>query len=171
MCHITTWEEDYKGNNTSPSLQSPLANSHLLAVGIYMCRDFIGEVQCVDKTWWRLLEAQLNWTHVLLDLCTSETESLRCHMIDLIQRKMPLAIYEYALWQSTVPYCAGNSARNGPVYAGIPYRILFLFMNFVPALTDICCIHLSFYICMTAFPCFAFKSIGTLLNFHWGHWL
>jgi hypothetical protein len=26
MCHITTWEEDYKGNNTSPSLQSPLAN-------------------------------------------------------------------------------------------------------------------------------------------------
>jgi hypothetical protein len=27
MCHITTWEEDYKGNNTSPSLQSPLANS------------------------------------------------------------------------------------------------------------------------------------------------
>jgi hypothetical protein len=32
MCHITTWEEDYKGNNTSPSLQSPLANSQLLAV-------------------------------------------------------------------------------------------------------------------------------------------
>jgi hypothetical protein len=27
MCHITTWEEDYKGNNTSLSLQSPLANS------------------------------------------------------------------------------------------------------------------------------------------------
>jgi hypothetical protein len=27
MAHITTWEEDYKGNNTSPSLQSPLANS------------------------------------------------------------------------------------------------------------------------------------------------
>jgi hypothetical protein len=27
MCHITTWEEDYKGNNTFPSLQSPLANS------------------------------------------------------------------------------------------------------------------------------------------------
>jgi hypothetical protein len=27
MGHITTWEEDYKGNNTSPSLQSPLANS------------------------------------------------------------------------------------------------------------------------------------------------
>jgi hypothetical protein len=27
MCHITTWEEDYKGNNTSPSPQSPLANS------------------------------------------------------------------------------------------------------------------------------------------------
>jgi hypothetical protein len=27
MDHITTWEEDYKGNNTSPSLQSPIANS------------------------------------------------------------------------------------------------------------------------------------------------
>jgi hypothetical protein len=27
MCHITTWEEDYKGNNTSPSFQSPLTNS------------------------------------------------------------------------------------------------------------------------------------------------
>jgi hypothetical protein len=27
VCHITRWEEDYKGNNTSPSLQSPLANS------------------------------------------------------------------------------------------------------------------------------------------------
>jgi hypothetical protein len=27
MTHITTWEEDYKGNNTSPSLQSSLANS------------------------------------------------------------------------------------------------------------------------------------------------
>jgi hypothetical protein len=27
MCHITTWEEDYNGNNTSASLQSPLANS------------------------------------------------------------------------------------------------------------------------------------------------
>jgi hypothetical protein len=27
MVHITAWEEDYKGNNTSPSLQSPLANS------------------------------------------------------------------------------------------------------------------------------------------------
>jgi hypothetical protein len=27
MGHITTWEEDYKGNNTSPSLQSPLASS------------------------------------------------------------------------------------------------------------------------------------------------
>jgi hypothetical protein len=27
MGHITTWEEDYKGNNTSPSLQSSLANS------------------------------------------------------------------------------------------------------------------------------------------------
>jgi hypothetical protein len=27
MALITAWEEDYKGNNTSPSLQSPLANS------------------------------------------------------------------------------------------------------------------------------------------------
>jgi hypothetical protein len=27
MGHITAWEEDYKRNNTSPSLQSPLANS------------------------------------------------------------------------------------------------------------------------------------------------
>jgi hypothetical protein len=27
MAHITTWEEDYKGNNTSPSLQSPIVNS------------------------------------------------------------------------------------------------------------------------------------------------
>jgi hypothetical protein len=27
MGHITTWEEDYKGNNNCPSLQSPLANS------------------------------------------------------------------------------------------------------------------------------------------------
>jgi hypothetical protein len=27
MGHITAWEEDYKGNNTSPFLQSPLANS------------------------------------------------------------------------------------------------------------------------------------------------
>jgi hypothetical protein len=25
--HITAWEEDYKGKNTSPSLQSPLTNS------------------------------------------------------------------------------------------------------------------------------------------------
>jgi hypothetical protein len=27
MGHITAWVEDYEGNNTSPSLQSPLANS------------------------------------------------------------------------------------------------------------------------------------------------
>jgi hypothetical protein len=27
MGHITTWEEDYKGNNTSPSLQFLLANA------------------------------------------------------------------------------------------------------------------------------------------------
>jgi hypothetical protein len=27
MAHITTWEEDYMGDNTSPSLQAPLANS------------------------------------------------------------------------------------------------------------------------------------------------
>jgi hypothetical protein len=30
-----------------------------------------------------------------------------------------------------------SSARNGPVHAGIPYRNFFLFLNFIPALTNI----------------------------------
>jgi hypothetical protein len=44
MAHITTWEEDYKGNNTSPSLQSPLANSWspscMYSATIYCTREF-----------------------------------------------------------------------------------------------------------------------------------
>jgi hypothetical protein len=44
MGHITAWEEDYKGSNTSPSLQSPLANSWSpscsSSLGIHMARSW-----------------------------------------------------------------------------------------------------------------------------------
>jgi hypothetical protein len=35
-------------------------------------------------------------------------------------------------------------ARNGPVYAGIPYQNFFLFLNFIQALVNIYYIHLTF---------------------------
>jgi hypothetical protein len=55
------------------------------------------------------------------------------------------------------------SARNGPVYAGIPYWNFLSFLNFILALINIYYIHLSFFpIFLTAYPCFAFKNyIGT----------
>jgi len=40
MGHITAWEEDYKGNNTSPSLQSPLANSWSPSCTHFNCLKF-----------------------------------------------------------------------------------------------------------------------------------
>jgi hypothetical protein len=52
----------------------------------------------------------------------------------------------------------GCSARNGPVYAGIPYRNLSLCLTHIPALINIYYIHLSFSIFLTAYPCFAFKK-------------
>jgi hypothetical protein len=50
------------------------------------------------------------------------------------------------------------SSRNGPVYAGIPYRNFFLFLNFILAHINIYYIHLSLYILLTVYLCFAFKK-------------
>jgi hypothetical protein len=40
-----------------------------------------------------------------------------------------------------------SSARNGHVYAGILYRYIFLFLNFISALVNMCypCIFFSFF--------------------------
>jgi hypothetical protein len=46
MCHITTWEEDYKGNNTFPSLQSPLANSSSPSCTRYVMSNDMKGRQC-----------------------------------------------------------------------------------------------------------------------------
>jgi hypothetical protein len=46
------------------------------------------------------------------------------------------------------------SARYGSVYASVPYQNFFLFLNFMPALTNIYYIHLPFF----QFPCFAIKK-------------
>jgi hypothetical protein len=54
MCHITTWEEDYKGNNTSPSLQSPLANSSTPSCNYYSVTSADGTVVVIGKC--KLLE-------------------------------------------------------------------------------------------------------------------
>jgi hypothetical protein len=45
-------------------------------------------------------------------------------------------------------------AINGSVYTGIQYRNLFLFLNFIPALTNIY-IYLSLPSFLTIYPCFA----------------
>jgi hypothetical protein len=60
------------------------------------------------------------------------------------------------------------SARNGPAYAGIPYRNFFLFLNFTPAIINIYCIHLSFSISMTIgiCTCFVLRSIPAFLNLY-----
>jgi hypothetical protein len=50
------------------------------------------------------------------------------------------------------------SARNGHVYAGIPYRN-FMLLNFIPTLTNIQYIHLSFFYSSYGINCFAFKYI------------
>jgi hypothetical protein len=43
------------------------------------------------------------------------------------------------VWEgSTVSPLRQGSARKGPLYADIPYRDFFLFLNFIPALTNIC---------------------------------
>jgi hypothetical protein len=49
MCHITTWEEDYKGNNTSPSLHSPLANSSTPSC---MSRIICERIGLFCSMWW-----------------------------------------------------------------------------------------------------------------------
>jgi hypothetical protein len=41
---------------------------------------------------------------------------------------------------------AGASARNGPVYANIPYRNFFLFLNFIPALINMYNIRVYFFL-------------------------
>jgi hypothetical protein len=45
-----------------------------------------------------------------------------------------------------------SSARNGPVHAGIPYRNFFLFLNFMPALTNISSLFRSLtLLCLSIF--------------------
>jgi hypothetical protein len=39
-----------------------------------------------------------------------------------------------------------TSARNGPVCAGVPYRNLFLFLNFIPAVINVYYINLSVFL-------------------------
>jgi hypothetical protein len=51
-----------------------------------------------------------------------------------------------------------TSARNVPLYAGIPYRNFFLSLNFIPAYINIKYIYLSSSIFPTVYPCFAFKK-------------
>jgi hypothetical protein len=77
----------------------------------------------------------------------------------------------YYLWMRVVIIVViVCSARNGPVYAGIPYRNFFS-PKFIPALTNMRYIHLPFF--------FSFfwryilvslsRSIPALLNFHFEH--
>jgi hypothetical protein len=77
--------------------------------------------------------------------------------------------------------CNGNSALNGPVYAGIPHRNLFLFLNFIPALINIYYTHLNFsiffwrctwfvsnkYSCTSKFP---FRALNASINRREPHW-
>jgi hypothetical protein len=56
------------------------------------------------------------------------------------------------------PMCYVFTARNGPVYAGMPYWHFFLFLNFIPAVINIYYVHLPFYVFLTVYPCFAFKK-------------
>jgi hypothetical protein len=53
---------------------------------------------------------------------------------------------------------AGTSARNGPVFAGIPYRNFFLFMTFISALITMHYINLSFSIFLALYHYFYFKK-------------
>jgi hypothetical protein len=57
------------------------------------------------------------------------------------------------------------SARNGLVHAGIPYRNLFLFLNSIPALTNIWYRFLFFSILWRYIIVFLLISIPALLNF------
>jgi hypothetical protein len=50
MCHITTWEEDYKGNNTSPSLQSPLVNSWSPSCTSHDTGERTSQETCANRT-------------------------------------------------------------------------------------------------------------------------
>jgi hypothetical protein len=60
-----------------------------------------------------------------------------------------LLLSNYCLYKDKVIYSRRNavtsSARNGPVYAGTPCLNFFLFLNFIPALTNIHYSHLFFY--------------------------
>jgi hypothetical protein len=58
------------------------------------------------------------------------------------------------------------SARNGQVYAGIPYRNSFLFLNFIPVIINIYYVHLHFSISLAVYPCFAFKKYTKYKKFH-----
>jgi len=52
-------------------------------------------------------------------------------------------------------FCATTS---GPVHAGVRYRNLFLFLNFIPALINVYYNHLTFSTFLTVCHCFAFKK-------------
>jgi hypothetical protein len=68
------------------------------------------------------------------------------------------------------PHSVTNKARNGPVYAGTPYRNFFLYLNFIPAFINMYMyyIHLSFSIFMTYAS--SGRSIPALLYFLTEHW-
>jgi hypothetical protein len=57
------------------------------------------------------------------------------------------------------PHSVTTNTRNGPVYAGTPYRNFFLYLNFIPAFINMYMyyIHLSFYIFLT-YACSACKK-------------
>jgi hypothetical protein len=60
-------------------------------------------------------------------------------------------------------FIVGSSARNGPVYAGIAYQKLFLFLKFIPVLSLYKVYIYPFPISLTICPSFD--------NFHFEHWL
>jgi hypothetical protein len=72
------------------------------------------------------------------------------------------------------------STRNGPEYAGIPYRNFLSFLNFIPAFIDIYIyIYIYIYISIYIFPFFWLyillsilrSSILALPNFHFKQWI
>jgi hypothetical protein len=59
--------------------------------------------------------------------------------------------------RGTRKFIMSISARNGPVYAAIPYRKFFLFLNFILALINIYYIQLSLTSFLMVYLCFTFK--------------
>jgi hypothetical protein len=74
---------------------------------------------------------------------------------------LPILFSYYSTW-----FLLGCvTARIGPIYAGIPHWNLFLFLNFILALINICCIHLSFSFFLMVYHCFTFKKYTGTFKF------